>query len=34
MPKKTKAHACEERKAEINVLLKEAFYMSKVYESL
>lgn len=29
MPKITKAQACEERKAKINVLLKEAFYMSK-----
>lgn len=33
MPKITKAHACEERKAKINVLLKETFYMSKVYEN-
>lgn len=31
MPKMTKAHACEERKAKINVLLKEAFH--KVYEN-
>lgn len=33
MPKITKAHACEERKAKINVLLKEGFYTSKAYES-
>jgi len=32
MPKITKAHACEERKAKIGVLLREAFYISKAYD--
>lgn len=31
MPNITNAHACEQRKAKINVLLKEAFYISKAY---